>query len=47
MRTDAQIAELQQRRQRIEQFEAAHADQLTGCATDFRADDPHFQRARA
>ncbi|MBB2504043.1 MerR family transcriptional regulator [Amycolatopsis echigonensis] len=45
-RTDAQIAELQRRRQRIEQFETEHARQLAGSATDLRADDPHFQRAR-
>lgn len=45
-RTDAQIAELQRRRQRIEQFETEHAAQLAGSATDFRADDPHFQPAR-
>jgi DNA-binding transcriptional MerR regulator len=47
MRTDAQIAELQRRRQRIEQFETDHAAQLAGSAADFRADDLHFQRARA
>ena len=47
MRTDAQIAELHRRRQRIEQFQTAHAAQLTGSATDFRAGDPHFQQARA
>ncbi|HEX5403775.1 MAG TPA: MerR family transcriptional regulator [Pseudonocardiaceae bacterium] len=46
-RTDAQIAELQRRRQRIEQFETDHAGQLAGSAPDFRADDPHFQPARA
>jgi len=46
-RTDTQIAELQQRRQRIEQFEADHAAQLAGAAADFRAGDPHFQRAHA
>jgi DNA-binding transcriptional MerR regulator len=46
-RTDAQITELQGRRQRIEQFETDHAAQLAGSTTDFRADDPQFQRARA
>lgn len=45
-RTDAQITELQRRRQRIEQFETEHAAQLVGSAADFRADDPHFQRTR-
>jgi DNA-binding transcriptional MerR regulator len=46
-RTDTQIADLQQRRRRIEEFEASHAAQLTGSATDFRADDPRFPRVRA
>ncbi|MGH3797936.1 MAG: MerR family transcriptional regulator [Pseudonocardiaceae bacterium] len=43
-RTDAQITELERRRQRIDQFETRHAAQLAGSAVDFRADDPHFQR---
>lgn len=46
-RTDAQIAELHQRRERIDQFETQFAERLAGTAADFRADDPHFQQAHA
>jgi DNA-binding transcriptional MerR regulator len=44
-RTDTRIAELHQRRRRIERFETQFAGQLAGTAADFRADDPHFQPA--
>jgi len=42
-RLDARIAELQQVRQRIDTFEAAHRAEL-GCrgGADFRASDPKF-----
>jgi MerR family copper efflux transcriptional regulator len=45
-RTEQHIAELQQRLKRIEQFEAAHQDELAGLA-DFRAQDPRAQTGRA
>ncbi len=44
VRLDARIAELQQMRQRIDQFEASHQAEL-GChgQADFRAGDPTFR----
>jgi MerR family copper efflux transcriptional regulator len=45
-RTRQRIAELQQRLQRIEDFEGAFAAELTGYA-DFRARDPHFAADQA
>ena len=42
-RLDARIAELQQVRQRIDDFEASHLAELGGQGqADFRADDPKF-----
>lgn len=45
-RTRQRISELQQRLQRIEEFEAAYTAELAGQA-DFHALDPHFAAQRA
>jgi MerR family copper efflux transcriptional regulator len=45
-RTQQRIAELQQRLERIEEFEAARAAELAGQA-DFRAQDPRSRANRA
>lgn len=43
-RIDAQIAQLQQVRQRIDEFETAHPDELRGrSGADFRDNDPTFR----
>lgn len=45
-RTEGRIAELQALLSRIAEYEAAHADELSG-QTDFRAHDPRFAGRRA
>lgn len=44
-RTDARIAELERRRERIDRFESSHAGPLAGRSVGFRAEDPHFRQA--
>ena len=47
-RIDARMRELQDLRQRIDEFQATHAAQLAGHAdADFRADDPRFRATGA
>jgi DNA-binding transcriptional MerR regulator len=47
-RLDTRIGELQDLRQRIDEFQASHAAQLAGQAdADFRADDPRFRATGA